>query len=96
MNIYHLYETLISGTLVLVVSLPATPSLRWLGPSQQFLVSREKPDCSTLFLASSHMSQLDNFQTWAAMLYSSISGSLVKWNWSGSSEDREMLRPRIK
>ena len=30
------------------------------------------------------------------MLYSSISGSLVKWNWRGSSEDSEMLRPRMR
>ena len=52
-----------SGTLVLVVSLPATPSLVWLGPSQQFLVSALKPLCSTEFLANSHMSQLDSFHT---------------------------------
>ena len=30
----YLYDTLISGTLVRVMSLPATPSLLWLGPSQ--------------------------------------------------------------
>ena len=31
--------------------------------------------------------------TCAAMEYSSISGSLVKWNCSGSSVEREMWRP---
>ena len=41
-------------------------------------------------------SKLVNFHTWAAMLYSSISGSLVKWNWSGSSVEMEMLRPLVR
>ena len=40
--------------------------------------------------------KLVNFHTWAAMLYSSISGSLVKWNWSGSSVEMEMLRPLVR
>ena len=31
--------------------------------------------------------------TCAAILYSSIKGSLVKWNWRGSSVEIEMLRP---
>lgn len=35
----------------------------------------ENPLISTLFLASSHMSQELNFHTWVAMLYSSIRGS---------------------
>ena len=39
------------------------------------------------------MSQLDIFQTWVAMLYSSIRGSLVKWNWRGSSVERDTFRP---
>ena len=56
----------------------------------------ENPLVMTEFLASSHMSQLESFQTWAAMLYSSISGSLVKWNCSGSSVESEMLRPRAR
>ena len=48
----------------------------------------ENPLVRTEFLASSHMSQEDIFQTCVAMEYSSISGSFVKWNWSGSSVDR--------
>lgn len=38
----------------------------------------ENPLISTLFLASSHMSQELSFHTWAAMLYSSIKGSYVQ------------------
>ena len=61
----------------------------------------------TLFLASSHRSQLESLKICAAMLYSSIKGSLkgrrvflnckistlVKWNWRGSSVERDTLRP---
>jgi hypothetical protein len=34
--------------------------------------------------------------TEAAMLYSSTKGSFVKWIWSGSSVERETLRPLKK
>ena len=34
--------------------------------------------------------------TWAAMEYSSIRGSLVKWNWRGSSVESDTLRPRAR
>ena len=54
----------------------------------------EKPLMSTLLRANSHMSQELSFHTWVAMLYSSISGSLVKWNCRGSSVDSETMRPR--
>ena len=47
----------------------------------------------TEFLASSHMSQLDIFQTCVAMLYSSMRGSLVKWNWRGSSVESDTFKP---
>ena len=70
--------------------------------------SWEKPLVTTELRASSHISQLDNFQTLkrsnkilsmlarvtcAAILYSSIRGSLVKWNCRGSSVEIEMFRP---
>ena len=38
----------------------------------------EKPLMSTLFRASSHMSQELSFHTWVAMLYSSIRGSCTR------------------
>jgi hypothetical protein len=50
----------------------------------------------TEFLANSHMSHEDNFQTCVAIEYSSMSGSLVKWNWSGSSVERDTWRPRAR
>ena len=53
----------------------------------------ENPLVTTESLVSSHMLQLESFETWAAILYSSITGSLVKWNCSRSSVEREMLRP---
>ena len=72
------------------------------------LTSWLNPLMRTEFLASSHRSLLDSLKIWAAMLYSSINGSwtrgvrhpdtrfvctLVKWNWRGSSVDRDTLRP---
>ena len=60
------------------------------------LTSLENPLIKTEFLANSHMSHEDIFQTWVAMLYSSIRGSLVKWNCKGSSVEREMWSPRAK
>lgn len=43
--------------------------------SEKHLTLFSKPLITTLFLASSDMSHGLSFQTWAAMLYSSISGS---------------------
>ena len=42
------------------------------------------------------MSVEDSFQTWAATLYSSTNGSLVKCNISWSSVDSETSNPRLK
>lgn len=54
------------------------------------------PLMRTEFLASSHISHELSFQTWAAMLYSSMRGSLVKWNCKGSSVERLITRPRAR
>ena len=61
-----------------------------------FLTSWENPLVRTEFLASSHMSHEESFQTCVAMEYSSMSGSFVKWNCSGSSVDRDTCRPRAR
>ena len=42
------------------------------------ITSLENPDIMMELRASSHISQADIFQTWVAMLYSSMRGSLVK------------------
>lgn len=51
--------------------------------------------CITDFLESC-LPVGENFQIWAATLYSSINGSFVKWNWRGSSVERETFIPRWK
>jgi hypothetical protein len=58
--------------------------------TKNVLTEWENPLICTELRANSHMSQEDIFQTWVAMLYSSMRGSLVKWNCSGSSVDSEM------
>ena len=54
------------------------------------------PDIKTEFLAISDMSTEFSFQTWQATEYSSISGSFVRWNCSGSSVERAIFWPLSK
>ena len=68
-----------------VISLPSGPGMRYRFDRNARLFSSLNPLCFTLFTASSHMSLGESFHTCAATLYSSISGSRVKWNCSGSS-----------
>lgn len=63
-------------------------------PRLKILTKGEKPLICTLFRANSHMSVEVSFHTCAAMLNSSINGSLVKWNCSGSSVLRLTCSPR--
>ena len=46
--------------------------------NKKIVTSLENPLMMTEFLANSHISHEDIFQTCVAMLYSSIKGSLVK------------------
>jgi hypothetical protein len=50
-----------------------------------------KPECSTELRAISHRSVALSFQTCAATLYSSTSGSLVRWICAGPTAPPQLL-----